>query len=395
MTRQLYQETMSKIQATEEYKAKLKRELAFNDGRKRKCGGAGRYIPFIAAAVCLVAAAAAVFIFAPWSGGQKPATSRNVAVANSAETAAPSEPLPFGDVKAFASSPGDHAAALALPCGSLSAAAAASGFPSSATDLPVVTFREQDGSQYIDSVSGIDLVVSGEDIDSVTYGSKNYDMFYEDSRNWKTTSGDLTWSEYNLFLTTEQVGTENPTQSDIIKALGRMQFSDNPMEKLDIKEFLSGVYAQELADIEKRKGDIDAFMDEKMAQPIDFLQYQVEYNYEDFAEKSAALASMGIPDKSGYTVTITNPANPPVAPAESKSVTVRPGEYVTWLFDTDTISELIGKEKTKGFLSGYSDEISVTVTSKSGVTRTQKWNISFTDAGNVVVSGGEDDAKNA
>ncbi len=290
---------------------------------------------------------------------------------------------PFGIVTAYAASPDNHQSAMVLPCAALMSSENEAAFPS-ANDaiLPIITFSDN----KVDSVAGVDLIVSGDEVESVTFSSKNYEIFYEDSRNWKTASGDLTWSEYNLFIEKEKISSENPTLADIIAVLEQMQFSNDAMERICIRQFVDLLYSQELSDIALNGGDVDEFLDEKMQRAIDFSKYEIEYTYEDFADKASVLDNI----QPGYSVRIINPANPAVTPVTSKTVTVRSGEYVTWYLDGDTISELIGSEQTSLDLSSYSDEISVGVTYKNGESKTQLWQISFSNDGRIIVVSGSD-----
>lgn len=369
--RQPYNETMNRIQSTDAFKAQIKRELSVLC--KAKAKQRSKRMPFIAAA-CVAAAAAAVAFIIPVLSAPPSADDTLALVSEpplvSEETPA-QVPEVFGDVTACAFSPENKQMAFTLP--NIALTDETETYPSlGGYDLPVI-FYDADG-QRIESVSGIDLVVSGDEIDTVTYSSKNFEIFYEDSRNWKTSDGDLIWSSYDLFLSKAQL--PEPTQESVIKTLAAMQFSENAFEREMIRKFVDRLYSQEVADIGEQHGDIDALLDEKMQQPIDFSRYEIDCR---FAESKK-------PGVEGcYIITIVNPANPPTAPVTSRSVTVQQGECVTWMFDAATIKALIGKSKDEAHLSDYSDEISVTATNKNGQSRTQVWPISFTEEGKLLL----------
>lgn len=370
--RQPYNETMNRIQSTDAFKTRIKSELSVLCKAKTK--QRSKRIPFIAAA-CVAAAAAAVAFIIPTLSAPPSGADGTLALVSEPPLVSQAPPsttsAAFGNVTASAFSPENKQMAFTLP--SIALTDETETYPSlGGYDLPVI-FYDADG-QRIESVSGIDLVVSGDEIDTVTYSSKNFEIFYEDSRNWKTSDGDLIWSSYDLFLSKAQL--PEPTQESVIKTLAAMQFSENAFEREMIRKFVDRLYSQEVADIGEQHGDIDALLDEKMQQPIDFSRYEIDCR---FAESKK-------PGVEGcYIITIVNPANPPTAPVTSRSVTVQQGECVTWMFDAATIKALIGKSKDEARLPDYSDEISVTVTNKTGQSRTQVWPISFTDEGKLLL----------
>lgn len=280
---------------------------------------------------------------------------------------------PGSNVTAYVSLPSDHQTAMVLPCSALSLQKEDNALPATpGINLPVIEFE----NETVTGLAGIDLMVTGDDFSSITFTSEHNVFFHEDPRNWTAEDGTATWSEYRMFLADDRVSAQ-PTREEIINALSAMQFSGREDDAVVIHQFVDHIYAEESSRIALQGGNVEAFLNEKLLEPIAFSQYDITFYHTDDSDKGSLT-------ESGWSVILRNPANSAIAPEKSRSITVCPGEYVTWTFKN--APQLIGLKRQTLETSALSDEITVTVTTKSGQTREQKWNISFDREGYLVVT---------
>lgn len=219
--------------------------------------------------------------------------------------------------------------------------------------------------------SAMDFMVENADAAKVIFESKNYDLDYEDSRNWVTDDKMPTWSDCIItFNLVDLGGKRDFSRSEVIAVLENIQKSSDQKYKAELMKLADRLYISEEEEVINKGGDPNKFLEEKMSEPIDFDRYLAEYKVENDNLKGF--------DDEYLVIKFVNPDNQPIPRVIGKKVETRPGEIVVWAPDGD---KLVGKHREEIDYTSITDEITVTVVYADGSRQKQVWMIGFSENG--------------
>lgn len=227
----------------------------------------------------------------------------------------------------------------------------------------------------LESYSGIDFKVENANASKVIFESKNYDLDYEDSRNFVTEDKTPTWSEYDFTIDLKDLGGNREfSREEVIAALKNILTPNNQKYKLVLRQFVDRLYTFEGNEVTDSGGNYDKFLEEKMSEPIDFDRYLAEYKVGNNKDKGF--------DREYLVIRLVNPDNQPIPRVTGKKVETRPGEVVVWMIDG---KDLLGKQKSGIDFTAITDEIKVTVIYVDGSQQKQVWVIEFNEDGKAIL----------
>lgn len=246
----------------------------------------------------------------------------------------------------------------------LTVQAHAKGFGTEELDKNVVTripsgncilfVEEKRDGQKIEVVGGTvapDFVIDGEGIKSITYTAETGLLFCEFDSYFHDEEGNYIWSVASAGIPVEQYASwcadiYAPTKEEMVRIL------DDLHSRQELIGFYNQIYTSFLVGLEKKNYSWQKeyeLVQEKYKEPIDFNQFILE--------------SEVVGDQ--LIIEIINPEHPPLGTVQDKSVTVFPGDTVSWII----LDKITGKTRDELDLTQLRDTIHVAVTYEDGSVR--------------------------
>ncbi len=230
-----------------------------------------------------------------------------------------------------------------------------------------------DKNDALVSCSGIDFMVENANAARVIFESKNYDLDYEDSRNWVTDDDKPTWSFCYININLEDLGSKREfSRDEVIAALKNIQASGNQKYKNQLMILVFDLHISEIQSVIDSGEDPQRFIEEKMKEPIDFDKYLAEYRVDTKD-----------PDREFLFINLVNPDNQPTPRVIAKRIETRSGESVLWTYSSNNLYK---KQKSEIDFAAITDKITVTVIYADGSQQKQVWNLGFDKDGKAVLT---------
>lgn len=239
---------------------------------------------------------------------------------------------------------------------------------------------EQRNGIEVTVVSGMmapDFQINGKKIQSINYTAATGTLFCDFNSHEHDEQGNYLWSHSFAIAPVDDYDVqdwENPTKQELVAILEDLH------AKGDLEAFYNTLYTAELAATEGKSGiarqeAYDAFQ-AKCAQAIDFNALTL-----------SAKRHSGINGRDMLEITILNPLNLPVPPVEAKSVTVSPGDTVSWYIKGDSAlgKKIFGQKAEDVDFTQIHDEIHVAVTFENGVTENCVIHLKYSPEGKLSV----------
>ncbi|HIW73217.1 MAG TPA: hypothetical protein H9684_02735 [Firmicutes bacterium] len=234
--------------------------------------------------------------------------------------------------------------------------------------------EERDGQtvEVVDGTVAPDFAIDGEGIRSVTYTAETGLLLSEFDSYFHDGAGNFLWSQSCVPVPLEEYGNcmrdwKNPTQAELVAILDAMHAKGEPEGEL--AHFYNMYYNKERAATDGKTGQAwfqayEKFL-EKCREPMDFNAFTV---YADVDENNSEYPLF---------IQIENPAHPPLGTVQARSVTVSPGDTVSWVI----LEAISGKTREELDLAQIRDTIHVAVTYEDGTVRECGIALQFSDDG--------------